>query len=383
MAEPQLPDAGQTAPSAQRTQRLQHSLAGQREHIWGLCYRMTGSSADADDLTQDTFRRALEAPPPDLERELRPWLVRVAVNLCKDALRERKRRGYNGTWLPSAIETSAAATSSAQDPEARYGQLESVTFAFLIALEALTATQRAVLLLRDVFDYSVAETAAALQVSGASVKTSLHRARHAMAAYDRNPQTPTPERAAQLHKALQALCMHLLTRNVAALEALLSDDVRARNDGAGKLFAARKPVLGKAKVITFSLKVGGGTGIRAQIRSINGLPALVALRAPGKHRVPTHSVTWLQLDPAGKICSIDTLVAHDKLRSVDWASLPTASGAELVSALGAALQVPPPAQWVKPAARRVLAAGVARANALLARGRSKLARRRRSRKSAR
>src|SRR5262249_23603780 len=148
---------------------------------------------------QETLRRALEAPPADLERAPRPWLVRVAVNLCRDALRERKRRGYNGTWLPSAIETPSELTPGiAASAEARYGQLESVTFAFLLALEALSSSQRAVLLLRDVFDYSVRETADALSMTQTSVKTTLHRARRVMADYDKNPRIPSPARREQM-----------------------------------------------------------------------------------------------------------------------------------------------------------------------------------------
>jgi RNA polymerase sigma-70 factor (ECF subfamily) len=72
-----------------------------RRALFGLCYRMTGSAADAEDLVQETFRRALERPPRDLDAPLRPWLVRVATNLAIDALRRREREGYFGPWLPA------------------------------------------------------------------------------------------------------------------------------------------------------------------------------------------------------------------------------------------------------------------------------------------
>jgi RNA polymerase sigma-70 factor (ECF subfamily) len=149
--------------------------------LWHLCYRMTGIAADADDLVQETFLRAIERPPPRTDMALRPWLVRVALNLARDLLRRRRRRReYTGPWLPSPIETGEPGADAADDrvlpafepslpglgsTEGRYDLVESVTFAFLLALEALTPQQRAVLLLRDVFDYSVRETAEALAVS--------------------------------------------------------------------------------------------------------------------------------------------------------------------------------------------------------------------------
>src|SRR5438067_11951357 len=75
-----------------------------RHFLWGLCYRMTGSAADADDVVQDTFVRAMERPPRRTGDPLRPWLVRVALNLSRDLLRKRKRRVYIGSLLPAPLE---------------------------------------------------------------------------------------------------------------------------------------------------------------------------------------------------------------------------------------------------------------------------------------
>src|SRR5262249_59509545 len=116
--------------------------------LWGLCYRMTGCAADADDLVQDTFVRVL-ARPPRMDDPLRPWLVRVAMNLGRDLLRRRRRRPYVGPWLPSPIETGDEESPPSFEPtlegglttEGRYDLLESVSFAFLVALEALTPQQ--------------------------------------------------------------------------------------------------------------------------------------------------------------------------------------------------------------------------------------------------
>ncbi|HKG23219.1 MAG TPA: sigma-70 family RNA polymerase sigma factor, partial [Blastocatellia bacterium] len=162
-----------------------------RRLLWGLCYRMTGNAADAEDLVQETFVRALEKPPRRSHEPLRPWLVRVAMNLSRDHLRRRKVRGYTGEWLPSPVSTDEESLASyeppapsSDSPATRYDMVESVSFAFLLALEALTPSQRAVLILRDVFDYTTNETGEALGISEASVKVMLHRARRRMRDYE-------------------------------------------------------------------------------------------------------------------------------------------------------------------------------------------------------
>src|SRR5215471_13349153 len=169
------------------------SLETDRRLLWGLCYRMTGNAADADDLVQETFVKAIEKPPLRTDEPLRPWLLRVAMNLSRDLLRRRKRQRYVGPWLPSPVpidEESPASyeppASSEDSPVARYDLKESVSFAFLLALEALTPSQRAVLLLCYFFDSSTTETADALDMSEANIKVTLHRARRIMGSYDKN-----------------------------------------------------------------------------------------------------------------------------------------------------------------------------------------------------
>src|SRR5581483_3080494 len=97
-------DAGVRWPALTPQQPLPADLY--REHarfVWGLCYRLTGCAADADDLVQETFARALTHPPPRTDEPWRPWLIRVAVNLGKDLLRRRRRIEYEGPWLPSPV----------------------------------------------------------------------------------------------------------------------------------------------------------------------------------------------------------------------------------------------------------------------------------------
>ncbi|MFP2924334.1 sigma-70 family RNA polymerase sigma factor [Pyxidicoccus sp. 3LG] len=308
-----------------------------KEHerfLWGLCYRMTGVAADADDLVQETFARAL-ASPPERTEELRPWLTRVAVNLARDHLRRRRREGYVGPWLPSPVETGDAQASppgvEAKLPgggstEGRYELLESVSYAFLLALEALVPKQRAVLLLRDVFDYSVREVAEALSMTEANVKVVHHRARAAMAEYDHARCIPTKALQDRTRTALETLLTALLSGDVAAAEAVLSSDVRALTDGGSELRAARMPLLGVERVlgVLFRLAELRGPPTAFEIQMLNGLPALVADFAAAKDpMLATRVVMRVDLGADGRIAEFHSVLSARKLAGVRG---PTADG---------------------------------------------------------
>ena len=238
---------------------IESIFAEHKQFVWGLCYRLTGSAADADDLVQETFMRVIERPPVHTNEPWRPWLVRVAMNLGRDALRRRRRRSYIGPWLPSPVETGEEESPPSYEPvaedgistEGRYDLLESVSFAFLLALEALTPQQRAVLLLRDVFDYSVRETALALGMTEPNVKTVHHRARRKMRAYDQDRCLPTQALQEQTRQTLERFMLGLASQDISAIEALLSEDVLSLSDGAGEFHAARVPIIGRARVTRF------------------------------------------------------------------------------------------------------------------------------------
>src|SRR5262249_43422526 len=109
----------------------EHTFAEHKGFLWGLCYRMTGSAADAEDIVQDTFVKALEKPPADMDLPLRPWLVKVAMNLSRDQLRRRRRREYFGPWLPSPVikgddgsSTFDQLVTSDDSPATRYDLIE-------------------------------------------------------------------------------------------------------------------------------------------------------------------------------------------------------------------------------------------------------------------
>ncbi len=296
-----------------------------RRALWGLCYRMTGSAADADDIVQETFVRAMERPPRRRDIPLRPWLVRVATNLSLDHLRRRKRRDYRGPWLPSPLPTDETEsldmklTAPVSDsPSARYDLRESVSFAFLLALEALTPMQRAVLLLRDVLDYSTEETAAALHLSESNVKVHLHRARRRLDEYDKERFAPTAC-AAATQEAIERFLSCLDRGDVECLEKLLTEDAVSLSDGGGKVYAALNPIYGRAKVARLIAGLNEKLKLerRIALRYLNGLPALVVENIGAPDGVAPLFTMHFELDSEGKIRRLSTVLAPDKLTALE------------------------------------------------------------------
>jgi RNA polymerase sigma factor (sigma-70 family) len=272
-----------------------------RAFLWGLSFRVTGSAADADDVVQETFVKAYQHAPAQLA-DPRRWLTRVAVNVARDVLRRRKRRSYIGPWLPTPIETSGEDVLPSFEPvvqgqtlEGRYDLMESVSLAFLQALEALTPTQRAVLLLRDVFDYAAAEVAAVLDTSEGNVRIIHHRARHAMDAYDRRQSRPTaPQRER------------------------IASDVRTVTDANGEFAALFHPLVGSLRVAKFFAQFSESRRdeIVFAIRHVNGLPAADIEVAAPRGRRPPRLLLSIDLNPNGDIVNIWVIASSSKLASL-------------------------------------------------------------------
>jgi RNA polymerase sigma-70 factor, ECF subfamily len=317
-------DSVTAAGTPDRDRALEALFAAQRRSLWGLAYRLTGDAEDAEDAVQEAFARlvatGLDAPPDEIGR----WLARVTTNLGIDALRRRRRRAYSGPWLPSPVETPEADplalhASEAPDPEQRYGLAESASYAFLLALEALTPRQRAALLLRDVVGHSAHETAECLGTSEGSVRVLHLRARRALAAYDEARCIPTPELAARHHAVLRRFLDCLQAQDARGLEALLSEGVETVTDAAGEFTALATPLAGRGPVARLYLMAAlhrraGGT--HHEIRLVNGLPAaLITLLAPVRRQAP-RSLVRCELDAYGRIRLVHAVLAPRKLRSL-------------------------------------------------------------------
>jgi RNA polymerase sigma-70 factor, ECF subfamily len=164
-----------------------------RRELRAHCYRMTSSLEDAEDLVQETFLRAWRRRSTYAGRaSLRAWLYKIATNACLDALKRLPRRtlpldagerdspgaGEEPAWVEPFPEAWLAPNSAS--PEARYDAYESISLAFLVALQVLPPRQRSALVFADVLDWSTADTAAVLGVSVSAVTSLLRRARVTM-----------------------------------------------------------------------------------------------------------------------------------------------------------------------------------------------------------
>jgi RNA polymerase sigma-70 factor, ECF subfamily len=184
-----------------------------RAELHAHCYRMLGSLHDAEDAFQETALRAWRALPRfGGPRLVRPWLYRIATNVCLDALGRRPKRllpidrgspaspdddpgepSAESVWLEPYPDREVGLGDGYAAPEARYEQREAVELAFIAALQHLPAKQRAVLILRDVLGFSAREVAKTLETTLASVNGALQRARKTV-----DERVPAPSQQATL-----------------------------------------------------------------------------------------------------------------------------------------------------------------------------------------
>ncbi len=211
-----------------------------RRELVGYCYRMLGSIYEAEDAVQDTMLRAWRALTTFEDRAgLRPWLYRIATNVCIDMLKGRSRRALpmdvapiatgelrrgdprpEATWIQPAPDSLILPPDG--DPAEGAVSRESVRLAFIAALQHLAPRQRAVLILRDVLRWRAAEVAVLLETSADAVNSTLRRARAALAAVDRDSapsQPPVGDR-----ELLAAYIDAFERSDVDALVGLLRDD---------------------------------------------------------------------------------------------------------------------------------------------------------------
>jgi len=274
------------------------------------CYRMLASVHDAEDLLQDTLLRAWRAYDRFDERRasMRTWLYRIATNACLTALRSRGRRPLPSGLGGPADDVSVPMTPSPEvawvepfpdtllgaDPAAVVAARGQLRLALIAALQLLPARQRAILLLRDVLEWSAAEVAAALDTTPAAVNSGRQRARARLAELGIDEDQVDEPASADQRAVVDRYVTAFVNADLAALATLLTDDVRLEMPPVPTWF------VGRDNYVRFFAGVFDrrGTDWRIVATQANGQPAIAAyVRAGAGYRA--HSVQLFEVTRAG------------------------------------------------------------------------------------
>ena len=236
-----------------------------RPLLFTVAYELLGIAADAEDVLQDSWLRWAQVDF-DTVRDPKAYLVRIVTRQALNRMRtaQRRRESYVGPWLPEPLLT---VPDVADDVELA----ESVSTAMLVVLDSLSPLERAVFVLKDVFDFGYDEVAAALDRSPAAVRQLAHRAREHVRA--RRPGTST---GAEVARVSAAFFGAVATGDLQDLMDLLAPDAVLLSDGGGKKAAARRPITGADKIARFLLGIRWTTeDFEADWLVVNGAPAVL------------------------------------------------------------------------------------------------------------
>jgi RNA polymerase sigma-70 factor, ECF subfamily len=275
----------------------------QRSLLFAIAYRMTGTVADAEDMVQEAFIRWQTARTDDIQSP-KAFLITIVSRLCINHLQSARvqRENYVGQWLPEPYFMPGA-----PDPFTSLSDRDSLSIAFLLLLERLTPVERAVFVLREVFEVDYEDVSKVIDKSEANCRQILRRARKFMA--DNRPrfQSSVEERDRLLREFLNAIS----SGNLDQLAALLAQDVVFYSDGGGKAVAVPNAVYGRDRVlrlITGALtKLLPGSLVRHTVRA-NGHLAVVSYKEGHPHNTFSLDVS------DGLIRNMYVITNPDKLR---------------------------------------------------------------------
>jgi RNA polymerase sigma-70 factor (ECF subfamily) len=238
--------------------------------LFSIAYRMLGSVADAEDMLQETFIRWQQAANEEI-RSPRAYLVTIITRLCINQLQSARvqREEYVGEWLPEPLVTDLAS-----DPLGIVKVDESLSMAFLFLLERLTPMERAVFLLREVFEYEYTEIAKVLGQTEANCRQILRRARQHVGDLRRRFDAPAREHSDLLARFLKAT----RSGDLQGLVDLLASDVVLHTDGGGKAIALPNEVQGAdtvARTILQRMASNVPKEATGRLAKINGEPGFV------------------------------------------------------------------------------------------------------------
>jgi RNA polymerase sigma-70 factor (ECF subfamily) len=270
-----------------------------RPLLFSIAYRMLGSVSEAEDVVQDAWLRARSGEQAGVESP-RAYLTTIVTRLCVDHLRsaERARMDYPGPWLPEPL---------AEPNQESVELASSLTTAFLVLLEQLAPTERAVFLLREVFELAFDEIAGIVGKSEANTRQILTRARARLR--DSRPRFPVSRgESEEIVRRFRRACV---TGDFDELMALLSADAELVSDGGGKVAAAMRPVLGAERISRFLLGWAGRMSWSEsdlELVTINGAPGLLL-----RHPISGNGTYSFDI-AGGRVRAIYSVRNPDKLR---------------------------------------------------------------------
>ncbi len=247
-----------------------HQFESYRSFLFALAYQMLGTVSEAEDMVQETFLKWQQVT----EEVSKPksYLGTIITRLCLDRWRslKRQREKYTGVWLPEPL-----VDNYVNDPAYLVELADSLSLAFLVLLEDLTPTERAVFLLKEVFDYKYAEISQIVAKKESNCRQIAKRARQSL-------QTRHPAQVNISGQERELLVEKFLTawndRDLEALLSLLQEDVIHYSDGGGKVTAALNPIQGKFKVDRFLIALRNSKiipDLYPSLTTINNQPGII------------------------------------------------------------------------------------------------------------
>lgn len=284
--------------------RVERLYASYRSYLLALAYRMLGSVSDAEDVVQELFAAVHEDRLPNVSN-LKAYLAKAVTHRCLNVLKSavKRRVTYVGEWLPEPW--MQAPDSTMEEVERR----DDISYAFLVMLENLTPLERAVMVLREAFDYEYAEIAGMLDKTEAACRKILSRAKKKLG----GRAQPDPYHPREELQLVQKWVAAMTSGKIEDILDLIAEDAVLVTDGGGKVRSAINPIYGRARVAALlrTLATRRFKDASLYIAQINGACGIVAVE--NGRVIGTSCFDW---NEDGTVRHLYTVLNPDKLSRI-------------------------------------------------------------------